>query len=156
MSIEDLTQMKEKAIEMSKYYYKGFGATIDGILNNAQLYLRHPEREILIDNSYKWLQELENVYAKISFDNLHGKEEFYPLFIIKRLLPQFRESMDEIFKFSNNGWFRNFGTDGKTIVNVGRLYEDSFLKLLEEIRTHPEAHNFRIKIIDHKCEAWYF
>ena len=35
---KDLEQMKEKAHEMSKYYFKGFGNMFQGILNSAGFY----------------------------------------------------------------------------------------------------------------------
>lgn len=156
MSIEDLPSMKEKAAEIARYYYKGFGVTIDGILNNAGRYLQYPEREDLIDDAYKWLKEIEDFYAKILFNTLHGKKEFYPLFVTNELLPIFRESMDCVAQRSYETAFRNLEIDAITIINVGRLYGASFIKILEKIREHPDARDFRVKIIDHKNKVWYF
>jgi len=160
MSSEDtLESMKQEALEMGKYYYKGFGNTFQGILTNAESYLikpERPERGELSAASYQWLDRIDIHYQRIPFNELHGRGRFYPLFIVQRLLPKFRETMDEAFKEQKRNALTNLITDGKSIVNVGRLYKDSFEELLKEIRSYPESSDFRIKIVDSKNQVWYF
>ena len=158
MSLDSsLERMKEEALEMGGYYYKGFGNLFDGILANAEIYLidGHDEKETA-DDAYKWIEEIEKHYDGIPFDELHGREIFYPLFVIKRLLPKFRATMDEVFQEKRDGALRDLDTDARSIVNVGRLYWDSFQELLKEIRSHPESSDFRVKIVDYANRVWHF
>ena len=103
------------------------------------------------------LQKIEDFYATIPFDQLHGREEFYPLFIVKRLLPRFRTAMDGVFKDINANALGDLKTEGDAIINVGTLYSESLRKLLREIRVFPEARDFRVAIPDQlKEHIWYF
>ena len=157
MSLDScLEKMKEEALEMGRYYYKGFGNTINGILANAELYLMTEDREGLAENSYKWIGEIETHFDGIPFDELNGREKFYPLFVTKRLLPKFREGMDKVFQEERKDGLGNLDTDARSIVNVGRLYGDSFQELLKEIRSHSESSDFRVKIVDYQNNVWHF
>jgi hypothetical protein len=153
---DDLLKMKDLALEMGSYYYKGFGNTINGILANAEIYLKEPNRKELAENAYGWLREIEEHYETIPFENLHGREEFYPLFVVKRLLPKLKDRMNRIFIDRDKDSLRNLDTDAKSIVNVGRLYGYSFLATLEQIRENPEAKDFRVKITDYRNQDWFF
>ncbi len=160
MPFEDtLESMKQEALEMGRYYYKGFGNTFQGILTKAESYLTKPEmpkKEELSVASYHWLDRIDAHYQRIPFSELHGKERFYPLFIVQRLLPKFRETMDEVFREQKRDALKNLITDGKSIVNVGRLYDDSLKELLGKIRAYPESSDFRIKIVDNQDQVWHF
>jgi hypothetical protein len=123
---EELEKMKNNTLEMGRYYYKGFGNTFQGIIANAELFLMEPDRKDLPENAYTWLNEIEQLYEKIPLEELHGREEFYPLFIVKRLLPKFKETMNRVFVEKDKDAIRDLLTDSGTIVNVGRLYWDSF------------------------------
>ncbi len=151
MSIGDLTQMKERAAEMGRYYYDRLGITIHEILCNAEIYTSNTKRSDLVDDAYSWLRAIEDFYAKIPFDTLHGKEEFYPLFIIKKLLPKLKGSMDDVFQHSYANGFRNLETHAITIVEVGRIYDDKLQNILRKIKIkeHPDTSDFRVEIIDH-------
>jgi hypothetical protein len=157
MPIDDaLEQMKQEAVELGRYYYKGFGNTFNGIVANAGLYLEEPDRIELSARSHKWLDKIDTHYRMIPFSELHGRENFYPLFIVHRLLPKFRTTMDKVFEAQDNENLRNLVTDAGSIVNVGRLYWDSFHGLLHEIRSHPESQDFRVRIVDDLNRVWHF
>lgn len=64
--------------------------------------------------------------------------------------------MDCVAQRSYENAFRNLEIDAITIINVGRLYWPSFIKILEKIREHPDARDFTVRIIDHKNKVWYF
>ena len=149
-------ELQNKAQEMAKYYYKGFGDSISGIASNPQTYLKHPERTYYSEDAYQWIKQIEDFYAKIPFNTLHGKEEFYPFFIMKELLPEVRKKMDEVFKEKNNGSCRTLEIFTKTITTVGGVYRKNLKKLFDEIRTISGEDNFCITITDHKGEKWYF
>jgi len=151
-----LAELERKALEMAKYYYKGFGNSFTAIMGLAYAYLEHERKESLND-SYDTFKKIEDFYAAIPFDNLHGKEEFYPLFVVKRLLPKFRERMDKVFKENKKNELRNLQYDGSSIVKVGILYGESLLQLLDEIRLFPEGKDFRVAIPDqNKDYIWHF
>ncbi len=40
----NLDELKKLALEMGRYYYKGFGNTISGILSNVEKYLISQKR----------------------------------------------------------------------------------------------------------------
>jgi hypothetical protein len=157
MTIEDrLEKMKGDALEMAKYYYKGFGNTIQSILANAENHLLREGDYRDFDSAYRWFKEIKDFYSQIPFEGLNGKEEYYPLFVVNRLLPNLREKMDLVFVKNQKDELRNLQTVARTIVEVGRLYFDSLRGLLREIRSYPEARDFRIKIVDYKSDAFYF
>jgi hypothetical protein len=151
-----IKEMQENAIEMGAYYYKGFGNTIQGILANAELYLMEERKEKLVRSSYEWFNEIEELYKKIPFENLHGRAEYYPLFVVNRMIPKFREAMDQVFQNNQKDHLRNLETEARTIVEVGRLYWDSFMSLCRQIRCFPEAKDFRVKIVDYQNNTFYF
>ncbi len=157
MTLENnVLEMENKVNEMGGYYLKGMGAIVDGIISNAELLLMREKDEKLSENAYKWLKEIKDCYGKIPFDSLYGKEEFYPLFVVKRLLPKFERSMDIIFKDKDKTGLNNLIRYSRSIIDVGNLYWEDMINLLKEIRKYPEAKDFRLKITDYKGMEWEF
>ncbi len=151
-----LEEMQEKAQQIARYYYKGFGATMDGILSNAEAFLKTPERTDYSEKAYKWAKEIEDFYSKIPFGSLQGKEEFYPLFIVKMLLPQLKEGMDKVFKEQDEGSLRRLEIGIQTVVTVGGLYWNSLIEVLKDIREFPDGRNFGLAIKDRNKEyVWH-
>ena len=151
-SLED---MKILALEMGSYYYKGLGTTLDGILSNVELY-RLRRRDDLKPPTYKWLKEIEDLYSGIPFDKLNGRQEFYPLFIVKRLLPKLKENLDIAFSDPSKSHELVVVSSVTTIADIGRLYDDTFKELLDKIRLVPEEKDFRVSLVDHKGHTWRF
>ena len=151
-----LEEQKSLALEIGKYYYKGFGATLDGLIANAELFVLRPERNDLKDMSYEWLGKFDSFYSKIPFDSLQGKEEFYPLFIMKRLLPILRNKVDEHYAAPSQKGIDKMLEAARAITYVGLLYDETFHKILDEIRTSPEEKDFRVRLIDHRGREWNF
>lgn len=150
-------ELEQRALEIGKYYYKGFGNSIQGIFADAANFVDEPEHTELPRQAYQTLQQIEDFYRRIPFETLHGKEEFYPLFVVARLLPNFRERMDSVFKEKDEASLRKLQTACGVVVEVGKLYSDSFVHILQEIRFHPEAKDFRIAVKDQlKDMTWYF
>ena len=152
-----LGQMKEEASEMARYYYKGFGATIDGILSSAEAYQRFRQRtdvQKYKETAYRLLKEVEDFYAKIPFQDLEDKNGFYPLFIVKELLHLLRTYMEPHFTNPNNDSFERLENCTQVIVEVAELYRDNFKGLLEKIKGHPDGKNFKIEIIDDRGIIW--
>lgn len=133
----------------------GFGNTFQGILAGAENYLDEPLEEFS-ENANKWLKRIEDFYETIPFDDLHGKEEYYPLFVVKRLLPKIRENLDEVFDEKKKGSLRNLVVKTGSVVEIGRLYSDSFLGLLRDIRSNPEEKDFYVGLKDYSGQDWEF
>ena len=152
----ELATLQERAIEMARYYYKGFGNSLVGIMANGEEYLSSQDANLL-QHSYQLFQKIEDFYANIPFNTLNGKEEYYPLFVVNRLLPKFRQSMDELFIDKRRDSLQNLQTNLRTIVDIGQLYFNSLMELLKTIRQFPEARDFRVAIPDQlKKHVWYF
>ena len=153
----ELVGLRQKAIEMARYYYKGMEAVLQEVIANAELYLEDPQQSELMEKSYEWINKIEDFYSKIPFKHLKGKQDFYPLFVIQRLLPKFRGTMDAVFKGKDKGQFRELVRNSQTIIDVGSLYWETLIQTCQEIRKFPEANNFRVAIPDrNKDYTWYF
>jgi hypothetical protein len=156
MSLESsLESQKALALEIGKHYYKGFGNRLEGIMIFGEEHLLG-FRYKSIKNAYETLHDLEKFYSGIPFESLHGKEVFYPLFVVKRLLPLLRQDMDAHFSAPTKNSLENLQKTVVSIADVGRLYFDSLMQTLDEIRSHPEAAEFRVKLIDYRRVEWNF
>ena len=140
-----LKELQDLAIEMAEYYRKSFGNVIQGILASAELYLRDGLQQDFQD-AYDWLAKVEEFYATIPFERLKGREEFTPLFEVRKLLPIFREKIDQSLKQKNPGALRHVGFYGIRIASVGRRYSERFIGLLREIRRLPGGENFEVPV----------
>lgn len=158
MSLDDkLLEMEQMALEMGRYYYKGFGNSIQGILAKSERFVEEPENTEPVTEVYQLLQRIEDFYRGIPFDVLRGKEEFYPLFIVERLLPKLRSGIDAVVNEKDEASLIRLQMVCGAVVEVGRLYFDTFVRILEDIRTHPEAKDFRVEVQDRlKDVKWYF
>lgn len=150
MSIDGkVLELQEKANEMAKYYYMGFGDNLAIIANNASHYLKNPKGKDEI--SYNLLQGIENWYSKIPFDSLDAKE-YHMLFTVREMLPILRNAMDDVFK-NKKDKFSLIRLERLTgsISDIGRLYKTKLLKLLKEIRSFPEAKDFTVEVYHYEC-----
>src|SRR3989338_4397548 len=120
MTLDDrILEMQNKADEIGKYYYKGFGSLINGVLGDIELYLID-NKTGLMERSCKWLNQIENFYKAIPFEKLKNREEFYPLFVVKRLLPIFKHQMESSIT-NGIGAYASFVNLGVAIIQVGCL-----------------------------------
>ena len=152
-----LLEMQEESKELAKYYYKGFGITLDSILGSAEAHLNLPARREIVhydERAYENLEELEAVYSKIPFNDLHGNEKFYPLFVTNDLLKSLRARMDAYFKEPSDSNFKPIETYTIALGVVGSIYWSNITRLLEKIREYPEGKDFKIELMDHKGETW--
>ena len=157
MALEnELLEMQDKARQMARYYFKGFGSIIEGILSNAEADIVYTERENYSTNSYELLKKIEDFYLRIPFGDFHSKEEFYPLFVVKRLLPELRQALDCVVRERTEEELRILDTLAKSIVVVGRLYDDSFRELVSQIRMYSDGKDFHIQLVDYKGLTWNF
>lgn len=152
----DVGQMKEKALQMGSYYYKGLGNALSNLVIEADLYLMNPDETENVESAYACLQRFEDFYSQIPFEELHGREEFYPLFIVRRFLPRLKNEMDELFKEQVKTNSRDLFDFVNSIINVGRLYWGELEDLVNEVRTLPEGKGFKVEVKKYPEGVWVF
>lgn len=140
---EDVEELKKEAVEMGKYYHRGFRSLIHGILSNAELFLISGQKNEAKDKSYSFLEEFERIYSEIPFDEL-DKEGFFPLFEVNKILPQFRDKLEYFFKEPNRDNLRNFEEEKKIIKIQGSLYKSNLRKLIQKVRQYPGENDFEV------------
>ena len=145
----------EKVELIAKYYYKGFGASIDGIVDTIDAYLIFDDKKKYSERTYKLLNPLSEFYDKIPFNDLNA-EEFYPLNVVNRLLGKFKDRIDEYLVNPTNTSKAIIRKQGDSIIEVGRLYDDSLHSILNKIRTDRSFKDYRVKIIDDKNQVWKY
>ncbi|MBW3022724.1 hypothetical protein KY308_01310 [Candidatus Woesearchaeota archaeon] len=153
MPLENIEAMKEKALEMGKYYFKGFGYLMDEMLQHLDYYAKYPDRKDKLKMGLENYEKIINSYAKIPFNKLKGKE-FEPLFAVRDLLPNFKKQIDKVIKEKNQRDVEILYDKAKEIIKLGYIYRRSFEKLLEDIRN--KAKDFKVKMVDYEGVVWYF
>ena len=150
-----LYEMEQEARHIAGYYYKGFGSTIDMVINDALAYYRYPKAEYAYRVS-KYLSRIEDFYSSIPFEELEGEVIFQPLFEVKDLLPDFRRAVNLHFMDPTKVSLEEVEVLGKKIVEKGRPYWESLVGLLEKIRIHPNSDSFIIEMVDALGRPWKF
>jgi len=145
----------EKVELIAKYYYKGFGATMDGILDNIDAYTIFDCKEVYSERAYRLLNQISHFYKRIPFADINDPE-FYPLFVVNKILPQFKKGIEDYFDKPTERGKNTIRQQGESIVEVGRLYDDSLHSILKEIRVDLKYKDFRVRIIDDKNQEWNF
>ncbi|MDP2750856.1 MAG: hypothetical protein Q8O89_08555 [Nanoarchaeota archaeon] len=146
---------------MSKYYYKGFTNALWSINIDAYNFLKNLEKQPdasdenagVLSKAYSEFQKFEDFYNGIDFDNLH-REEFYPLFIARDLLPAYKEQMDNVFKGRFQSDLLHLERAGSAICDVGHIYRTNLKKIFNEIQSFPGEENFKIRIFDCDGREW--
>ena len=157
MPIDDIIEgMKAEAEEMARYYCDSFISGFQTIFCVAYAQLEgQQDIECHVNNAYGVIEAIEEQYTIIPFEQLHGREEFYPLFVVKRLLPKVRREMDCLFKEHKGKDAHDALVRAATdVCEVGQLYGALFETLLKKIWSLPEGQDFRIRVIDYKGRSW--
>ena len=152
-----VNRMKETAMEMAKYYFKGFGAALSGILGNASFYIEAPEKNAAkLAEAYNILTAVEEFYKEIKFQELQGREEYYPIFVVRSMLPKFRESLDRVRDLKSKDALTEFEHWAKALAFVGSIYGETFDSLLDKIRAQPGNAEYTVLVkFQSKKEIWH-
>lgn len=157
MTEETLEELKDKAREMDRYYLKGIGNTFTGILYSAELYViseNEEEKEKASKDFKTRLGKIEGFCKTIPFEDLHGEEEYYPLFVINQMLPRLKESLNDFLErdreyvLEKRGGF--FEKKIITAAELGALYHDNIKEVFEQIRSRPGGEDFEMENFDIK------
>ncbi len=144
MTIDDtVEQLKDKAREMTEYYYKGLVSDVSAIVYGARNYL--DGEEIFKERAYDLLLGIEEHYSKIPFDKIEEKGEFHPLFVVRGLLHVFRDYVDELF-VNENDVLPELEKKYSEIVSQAHLYRDNLQNVLRSIRSSPDYKDYTIEI----------
>jgi len=144
-SPERLVRLQEKAIEMAKYYFVGFGGR--AVLNVGRYGSTHfkiPAEQNIIAEIYRRMEFVIDFYEKLPIDELKTKEEFSPLVKIKPLLPELRKLMDEVFKENISNNQQKLVKLADRVLKIGKKYRTTLIELLREIHQYPEAKDFGV------------
>jgi hypothetical protein len=153
---ENTESLVEKVELIAKYYYKGFGASVCGIMDSVDAYLIINDKDKYQGRTLRLLEPINDFYQNIPFNELKT-EEFEPMHEINKLLPEFRNMIEKYFEKATKRRAKNIRKKGTQIIEAGRLYDDSLHSILKEIRTNREFKDFEVQIIDYdKQENWYF
>ena len=98
---ENVEELKKEAELIARYYLSGTANKISSIPTAAYTYIDSKvdleEREKNKKMSFKNLKKIKDFYATIPFEELKGDENFYPLFVIDRMLLGIEEQMKRVF-----------------------------------------------------------
>jgi hypothetical protein len=137
---------KREALEVGKYYYKGFSNMLQTIISKADNHIINPGNDKYMIDSYAIYAGIQRHYNKIPFEELSGKERFYPLFIVRDLLPIFHGKMDEVFKLNKEKSIEDLERNSIAIAAVGTLYYETLKKVVANARSHPGLENFTLEL----------
>ncbi|MEK6827921.1 MAG: hypothetical protein AABX78_01080, partial [Nanoarchaeota archaeon] len=82
--------------EMADCYLKHFGANLQTILNESYSAITGDQTDSNLVN--QTLRRIQEHYANINFARLQGKEQLYPLFVVRDILPQLEHAIEGVFK----------------------------------------------------------
>lgn len=143
--------------KMKKCYYKGFGNTICGIYFDAESYVKRPKRrEKIKPHMLEMLEEIENFYDSIPFDELDSNSDFAPLFVTRELLPEYSRKVRELVDKPTENLADYIGKRRTTIWEIGEIYRSNFNRKIKELREIPGYENYEIRIEDYKGDEFAF
>jgi len=149
---ERVEQLKERATRIAQYYVKGMGDSLTAIAADADAYLIF-ERNEKYRTAFTWLEEIEQRYAAIPFQDLH-EEDFYPLFIVGKLLPRLRRSLERLFETGDKHHLLDVKRYCDSIEDVGYIYRQSLGKALSALTEFTEAKDFTVELMDLNGRRW--
>ena len=142
---KSLDELKALATEMARYYHRGFAESVKSIIDNARRY-EVLASERLLKETYTWLGKINEIYSAIPFNDLEGREEFRPLFLIRDRLPMFKFQVNEIFERKRKDSFDLLRSYGIKIIDIGKSYSAILSGLLNEIKMFPEGKDFTVSV----------
>lgn len=159
MTIENKVDELERRIEkLKQYYHKGFVNILAGIMGNAENYINYPEeREKPKKEMLSLYSEIEEFYQNIPFDGLNSNEDFAPLFVVRKLLPKFKTSLDKLLEQTEREVLEDLFILSKAMTNVGEVYRGNILGLIDEVRKVSGNEDYNVRIVDkHGREYTFF
>ena len=100
---------------------------------------------------------VKTFYSNIPFQELHGDEAFYPLFVARNLLASFEANMNKAFQSVPQQYHvddaRGYNI---ALAHVGQIYRDSFEKSYKDVRKIPGQEDFRVVVKDRRGIPWKF
>lgn len=140
-----LLELQERAREMARYYYDSFTGKLHAMRAGAEIYAR-TNNECEAAELFACLRNMEDFYAGIPFNDLQTREEFQPLFQVRKLLPELRNSLNNFVNEKTEQRKIEFNQRLHEIGQHGGVYRVTLTKILEEIRKFPEGKDFQLEV----------
>jgi len=141
-------ELKEEANGLARFYFHSMGGVLRAIWGFQELLQRnicnHEEasRDIL-----PWLESIEGRYGSIPFDELRGNAAYYPLFIVKTMLPSLRSAAEACIRGEKDeNQITRLRLICCTIKSLGDIYRKKFNSTCEEINRLEGNDDFKIQI----------
>ena len=141
-----LNQMQETASEMARYFRRGFGSAVTNILATTSNREEGIATEEDVRIAYAMLENIEQLYATIPFTRLESQPNFYPIFVIRDLLPKLKQSMDNYFVKQSEISAYMILAYCHAIARTGEVYADNFRDLLEKIKAQEQINWFKLTV----------
>jgi hypothetical protein len=142
-------ELKDRVEIIKKYYYKGFGAIVTGIVSKAEICLDRPEKRITTEHEVLELySRLERFYQKIPLDKLEGNQDFAPLVVAYKMMPKLKWEIEEYFKKPDKWTLEKLLRASTSIVDVGMVYKGNLKNAIEEVRKTSGNETYTVELID--------
>ena len=139
--------LEDKINLMNKYYMKGFGNIVYGVLVNSAGYLNDGEdRDLVLEE----LDMIEKHYASIDFEEHDSNSDFAPLFVTRDLLKLYCSDAREFLEKPDADKLEGIRTMQIALHYVGEVYRANLLKRLGELRKIEGYESFRLEQVDYK------
>ncbi|MCF7866090.1 hypothetical protein K9L67_00615 [Candidatus Woesearchaeota archaeon] len=152
-SENNIDQLKQEARNMSKYYYKGFGNRLQGILGSTVNYIENINSEENLHKIKKQLTQIKKSYEKIPFENLLKNKNYKPLFETQKLLTNATIELDLIIH-KNKTNITNLTNTLERITNEGEIYRTTLKEIISIINNTNIHEPFEIKLYDYEGNKW--
>jgi|SRR3989339_172383 len=157
---DEIERLKQRAEHLGRYYCKGFGDCINfctNLIDGAVVDSNPANIEKIADETREAFGLVTGFYSKIPFQELHGDEAFYPLFVARELVKRFEANMNAAFQSVPEQFhLDNAKGYGIALGFVGKIYRDSFEKSAQDVRKIPGQEDFRVVVMDWRGRPWKF
>lgn len=152
-----LLELQERAREMARYYYKGLGTKLSGLMVAMEYHFANQETNGVSElrrESDGIMGKIADFYGRIPFLELAGRSDFAPLFVANSLISNLKETLGVFYRENDQSSLAKITRLVPSIIEVGWLYRDSLNEILKEIQKHEEGRLFRIELIDIDGKLW--
>ena len=150
---KDVEELVEEVRLMARYYYKGFGGTMDMIINDAYSYWKLPRVDIS-DRVARYLSKIEDFYDRIPFSELESIPEFQSLVEVRKMLPDLRKFVNLHFMVPSKSTFEGISAEAHAIAKSGKPYYENLNQLLKDLISKGDRSVLELQLTDDLGRTW--